>query len=322
MLILANYAYHRPSSVEEAVKLLQEEGSVIMAGGSDVMPQLKTATIEPKSLVDLALIPELQAVEEKEDGIHIGAMAVLAQLAKNELILAKVPAIAQSARNVASPQIRNRGTVAGNFFQARRCIYYNQTKEWRQGIRRCFKVGGDVCLQIPNSPVCRAIYYSDVAPALLAYNAKAVVVNAEGEKLVSCDELMLAHCQDRDEQKMLVTEFIIPKESYTGWSGFMKYSLRGGIDFPSVNFACSYSESGVRVTAGAIATYVLDLTETAAYIREQKQAFEVSKALEIAVEEMKKKSQIVRESGISVQVKRGTFCFIEELLNALKQGIQ
>lgn len=322
MLILANYAYHRPSTVQEAVELLQEEGSLIMAGGSDVMPQLKTATIAPRSLVDLAGIEELRAVEEKADGIHIGAMAVLSQIAKDPLILEKVPAIAQSARNVASPQIRNRGTIGGNFFQARRCIYYNQTKEWRRGIRRCFKVGGDVCLQIPNSPVCRAIYYSDVAPALLAYNASAVVVTAGGEKTVDCRALMMAHCQDRDEQHMLVRAFVIPRASYANtWSCFSKYSLRGGVDFPMINFSCVYGPDSVRLTAGAIATHVLELTDTEAYLLEKKGDFAVEEAVEIAVAEMKKKSQIVRESGISVQVKRETFHLIRELMAALKSSL-
>ena len=322
MLILANYAYHRPSTVQEAVQLLEEQGSLIIAGGSDVMPQLKTATIEPTALVDLARIPELKVVEEREDGIHIGAMAALSHLAKDALILEKVPAISQAARNVASPQIRNRGTIAGNFLQARRCFYYNQTKEWRQGIPRCFKVGGDVCIQIPNSPVCRAIYYSDMAPALLAYQAKAVLVTAQGEKQADCMELMQAHCQDKDE-KFLLREFIIPRESYQGaWANFTKYSLRGGIDFPIINFACVAGKGSVRLMAGAIATHVLELEETEKYLKEAGASFDVAKATDTAVEEMKKKSQIVRESGISVQVKRQTFRFIEDLLKQLKEHVQ
>ena len=322
MLILANYAYHRPSTIQEAVQLLEEQGSLIIAGGSDVMPQLKTATIEPTALVDLAGIEQLKVVEEKEDGIHIGAMASLSHLAKNPLILEKVPAVSQAVRNVASPQIRNRGTIAGNFMQARRCFYYNQTKEWRQGIPRCFKVGGDVCIQIPNSPVCRAIYYSDVAPVLLAYEAKAVLVTAQGEKTVDCESLMMAHCQDRDE-KFLLREFILPKENYTGtWGHFTKYSLRGGIDFPMINFACVAGNGKVKLMVGAIATHVLELKGTQAYIEEQGKQFEVSKALELALDEMKKQSQIVRESGISVQVKRQSFSFIEELLGLLKENYQ
>ena len=93
MLILANYAYHRPADLNEAVRLLQEEGSLVIAGGSDVLPQLKNAVIEPKSLVDLGKIPELKLVTETEAGVRIGAMAVLSSLAEDPVIRRCVPAI-------------------------------------------------------------------------------------------------------------------------------------------------------------------------------------------------------------------------------------
>lgn len=317
MMILARYEYYRPSTVEGAVALLKKENTII-AGGSDVMPQLKTATIEPEALVDLAKIDALKTVQETEEGIEIGAMAVLSHLAKDELILKKLPALSQAARNVASPQIRNRGTIAGNLMQARRCFYYNQTKEWRRGIPMCFKVGGDRCIQIPNSPVCRAIYYSDMAPALIAYGAKVLVHTANGSRIVSCMELMETHCKDQDEP-MLIEKFLIPKEAYTdAWSRFEKYSLRGSIDFPTINFACVCNAGGVSLTVGAIATHVLELVQTEEYLNAQGEAFSVEEATKIALDEMKKKSEIVRESGISVQVKRGTFCYVESMLKELK----
>ena len=320
MLILSDYRYYRPSTVEEAKALLQD-GNVLIAGGSDVMPQLKTAVISPNALVDLSRIEELSQVKEREDGIHIGAMAVLSHLAKNSLILEKIPAISQAARNVASPQIRNRGTIGGNVLQARRCIYYNQTKEWRQGIPRCFKVGGDRCLQIPNSPVCRAIYYSDMAPVLLAYDAQVVVETPEGRRTLSCQELVDRHCEDRD-QPQLVREFWIPRAAYQGaWGKFHKYSLRGSIDFPIINFAARLQQGTVTLTAGAIATRVLRLSDTEAYIKEAGNAFDPAQALETALSEMKKKSQIVREAGISVPVKRGTFRYIAHLLEEVQRAM-
>lgn len=318
MLILANYEYYCPSTIAEAVDLLKKERTII-AGGSDVIPQLKTATIESEALIDISHIKELKATEEKEDGIHIGAMCVLSHLAKDELILKKLPAISQAARNVASPQIRNRGTIGGNLMQARRCFYYNQTRQWREGIPRCFKVGGDRCLQIPNSPACRAIYYSDVAPVLLAYGAKAVVHTAAGQKTVSCEELITAHCEDRDEV-MLIQAFIIPKESYTdAWAKFEKYSLRGSIDFPTINFACVAAGQDVRLTVGAIATKVLELTDTEKYLTSKGKSFVLEEAVAIALKEMNSKSQIIRECGISVQVKRGTFCYVGTILKSLKE---
>ena len=320
MRIMHEYSYERPATLDEAVRLLDAKHTVI-AGGSDVLPQLKTATIWPEMLIDVQDIPELSVLEEREDGIHIGGMQTLSHIAKTPLIIRKVPAIGQGARNVASPQIRNRGTIAGNFLQARRCIYYNQTKEWRKGIPVCFKVGGGECLQIPKSPVCRAIYYSDVAPALLAYGAKAVIAQADGEHTADVWDLMKAHCEDRDEL-FILKEFFIPKENYEGaWSKFQKFSLRGGIDFPTINFACKYQAGKVRFFAGAIATYVLELEDLEAYLAEKGAEFSVDEAVGIADAEMKKKSQIVREAGITVKVKRGTFILVRELLEQLKNDL-
>jgi len=322
MLILTNFAYHRPTTMTEVLSLIKD-GDIIIAGGSDLIPQLKCSSIPaPDGIVDLSGIKELKIIEEKSDGIHIGAMTILAHAAKNDLVLDKLPAVAEAARNVASPQIRNRGTVGGNVMQSRRCFYYNQTKEWRQGIPLCFKVGGSRCLQIQNSPVCRAIYYSDLAPVLLAYDAK-VVVNIEGEDTtINCRDIIDAHCQDHDKKKMLIKEFLFPKASYSGvFSSFAKYSLRGSIDFPVINFACACGAGTPRIFVGAIATNVLELTATEAYVQDKRNNIDVSEALEIALGEMNKNSQIIREAGISVQVKRGTFRYIESMLADIKRHI-
>ena len=320
MQILANYEYLRPTDLAEAWAMLSPE-AVIMAGGSDVMPQLKMATIDPKVMIDLAKIEELKKIEECEDGIHIGAMVTLSHLAKNPLILEKAPIISQAARNVASPQIRNRGTIGGNVLQARRCFYYNQTKEWRQGIPRCRKVGGDICIQIQSSPVCRAIYYSDMAPALLACQASMKVLMEEGEKVLSVAEIMEMHCDDQ-LPKLLVEEFIIPRASYEDVvARFCKYSLRGSIDFPIINFACVVKKDEVRFTAGAIATRVLRLESVEAYIAEKRADFDPEEAAELAVAEMKKKSQIIREAGLSVAVKRSSFQQVREILADIKKQL-
>lgn len=321
MLILSDYEFHHPSTMADALKLLGE-GGLLIAGGSDVMPQLKTDVISPEAIIDLSGILELQLVEERQDGIHIGSMAPLSHLAKNPLILGKIPAISEAARNVASPQIRNRGTLGGNILQARRCIYYNQTKEWRQGIPACYKVGGDRCIQIMSSSVCRAIYYSDMATALLAYDAKVVVVTEQGEETRSCKAVIDAHCADQDE-RWILKEFIIPVNSYTRcFAKFFKYSLRGSIDFPIINFACNCGDTFSRLFMGAMSVNIIELTETENYLSEKGREFLVEEAYRIALAEAKGKSQIIREAGISVQVKRGAIGNIEEILKELKKHMQ
>lgn len=316
MLILASYDYESPSSVCEVMDRLDGESRLI-AGGSDLLPQLKYGVINPKRLIDLGRVEALRQVREAEDGIHIGAASALSDLAENPLIAEKLPALAAAVRNVASPQIRNRGTLAGNVLQARRCFYYNQSREWRKGIPRCLKLGGNRCIQIPNSPGCRAIYYSDAAPALLAYRASAVVETAEGETVRAAADIVREHCEDR-ERTMLIKEFVIPRESYEHcWSGFYKYSLRGGIDFPVVNFAGRAAREEIDLYAGAISTDVVRLEDTGRCLLEGRQAADLERAVETATAEMKKKSRLIREAGISVQVKRGAFSLIRELLSEL-----
>lgn len=321
MLISANFDYSKPSNIDDTIKLLGHDGGLIIAGGSDVMPQLKCATINPAHLIDLNGINELKTIKERDSGIHIGAMTALSHIAKNPIITQKLPALSQAARNVASPQIRNRGTIGGNILQARRCFYYNQSKEWRRGIAQCYKVGGKICLQIPNSPVCRALYYSDVAPVLLAYDAHAVVYVSGTKREMNVSDLVAAHCND-SLRNILITEFIISTERYkNAFSYFLKYSLRGSIDFPIINFACVYVNGKLKIYAGALSTHVVELTETQKYVENNGKEFSLDESLKIAVNEMKQKDKVIRESGISIQVKRSTFRYIETLLAQLKANM-
>lgn len=327
MQIRAEYEYHIPTDIDQARELILQ-GATIMAGGSDIMPQLKMDTIHPTDIVDLARLDSLKGIsicEESEademEGIHIGAMTTLNQIAKDQIILQHAPIISRAARNVASPQIRNRGTIGGNLLQSRRCFYYNQTKEWRAGIPVCRKLGGDICIQIQKSPTCKAIYYSDIAPALVACDALVLIDTAEGEKLLPIAEFLAAHCEDRLEA-CLIREIIIPAKSYKGPAAtFAKYSLRGSIDFPIVNFACAiHSDGTIRFTAGAIATKVLRLENVEKYLMEEGPSFDVGKASVIAEEEMKKKCELIRESGLSVKVKRISFKQVHEILEQISMS--
>ena len=143
-----------------------------IGGGTDIMPLLKNEVRDDKDFVFLKKIPELHVLEEKDGELIIGATMTLTELAESALLNSRYAAIAQAASLTASPQIRNIATVGGNIMQDRRCIYFNQPHLWRSGLAYCFKTGGSICHQIPNSPVCRAIYYSDVATALIAYEAE------------------------------------------------------------------------------------------------------------------------------------------------------
>ena len=158
--------------LESLHDVVSAEHPTYIGGGTDIMPLLKNEVRDDKDFVFLKKIPELHVLEEKDGELIIGAAMTLTELAESALLNSRYAAIAQAASLTASPQIRNIATVGGNIMQDRRCIYFNQPHLWRSGLAYCFKTGGSICHQIPNSPVCRAIYYSDVATALIAYEAE------------------------------------------------------------------------------------------------------------------------------------------------------
>lgn len=143
--------------LESLHDVVSAEHPTYIGGGTDIMPLLKNEVRDDKDFVFLKKIPELHVLEEKDGELIIGAAMTLTELAESALLNSRYAAIAQAASLTASPQIRNIATVGGNIMQDRRCIYFNQPHLWRSGLAYCFKTGGSICHQIPNSPVCRAI---------------------------------------------------------------------------------------------------------------------------------------------------------------------
>lgn len=176
--------------LESLHDVVSAEHPTYIGGGTDIMPLLKNEVRDDKDFVFLKKIPELHVLEEKDGELIIGAAMTLTELAESELLNSRYAAIAQAASLTASPQIRNIATVGGNIMQDRRCIYFNQPHLWRSGLAYCFKTGGSICHQIPNSPVCRAIYYSDVATALIAYEAEVEYIE-DGETTIIGDNVKL-----------------------------------------------------------------------------------------------------------------------------------
>ncbi|MEQ9716359.1 MAG: FAD binding domain-containing protein, partial [Candidatus Asgardarchaeum sp.] len=134
----------------------------------------------PKICVSLRQLKSLKEIEFGENEISIGSMVSLAFLAENKFLKKTFPALVSAAIRVASPQIRNMATLGGNILQERRCKYFNHSERWREGIDPCFLIGGDRCYQIPKSDHCCALYYSDLATPLMAYQAVLEIYGKKG----------------------------------------------------------------------------------------------------------------------------------------------
>lgn len=300
---------------------LEAEQPTYVGGGTDLMPLFKNRVRDSRELVFLGELEELKGIRHTGGCLYIGAAETLTSIAGSELVRRLCPAVAQAAAATASLQIRNIATLGGNIMQDRRCIYYNQSLFWRSALPLCFKTGGSVCHQIPNSPVCRAIYYSDVATALVMYQAEAELIENGRQYWLSVEELIARHSQanglsDRQRLPILVLRFRIPEPPERECSGFYKYAMRASIDFPLINFAlrCGGSRPA-RVVAGAVAPAPVLLEKTADMLNQESPAQEA--VISCCEAELKTLALPIREACIPPQEKRELYKHISYLLKRL-----
>jgi len=316
-MIKGNLSYEAPGSLDRALDTLMTGDSVtVLAGGTDLIPLMKQGVKKPSRLLDLKNVTSLKSITCTENDLVIGSMATLADIAVHPLVNRVCPALARGARSVASPQIRNMATIAGNLLQERRCLYYNQSEYWRKGVPACLKLGGEVCHQVPRSRTCRALYYSDTAPALLAFDAKAECYDRGRAEVIPLQEVIHRHVAGGNE-KLLLTEILIPIPSEGTWGRFLKCGVRAAIDFATVNVAFRFSPPPpgghspprVRGFVGAVAPEPVELNETAEFrvAHFSKRASLQADIEERARKEVSAKSALIRETGVSLKSKRNAF---------------
>lgn len=212
-------------------------------------------------------------------------------------------------------------TIGDNIMQDRRCIYFNQPHLWRNGLAYCFKTGGSICHQIPNSPVCRAIYYSDVATALIAYEAEVEYIEDGETHRTDLKSLIERHSVANglachEHLPILVTRFFVPAAEKGERSGFYKYAMRTTIDFPIINFALRCGgKRPARLAAGAVAPHPVVMAETAAKIDSDATDDEV---IAQAEDELRKLAMPIKEACMTPAVKRSLYRHVAMLLDLRK----
>ncbi len=259
---LPPFEYLAPVDVQDAVHLLQARGdeAMLVAGGTDLFPNMKRRQFEPKYLIGLANLRELREIKNG-DGLTIGAGVTLAKLAAHPAVQAQYPALAQAAGLVSSPPLRNAGTIGGNLCLDTRCNYYDQSYFWRKSIGFCMKKDGDICLVAPGGRRCWAISSTDCAPVAVALDARVRLVGPKGLREIPAaglyrDDGMQYLTKTRDE---ILTDLVLPKADNVR-SIYLKLSRRGSIDFPILGVACAVrlAPNGTveyaRIVLGAIAS--------------------------------------------------------------------
>ncbi len=230
----------RPASLAEATALLAADPAArLIAGGTDLLPNLRRGIERPPVLVELGAVRELHAVERSDGGLSIGAGVRLAQLAQHPLLEAGHRAIAQAAGSVAGPAHRNVATLGGNLFLDTRCVYYNQSEWWRAANGYCLKRGGTVCHVAPQGNRCHAAFSGDLAGALIALRAEAELVSVRGVRHIALGDLYRDDgaawltCE-RDE---ILARVFVPSAPAGVVSAYRKARVRASVDFPLAGVA-------------------------------------------------------------------------------------
>jgi len=275
----------QPASIDEALNLLDRHGSEawVMAGGLDTFDWLKDRTKRPSVVVDLSQIEALRGIKELNGGVEIGATTPLTEVVRHPVVREKFALLMEAAELVASPQIRNQGTLGGNVSQDTRCWYYRSG--WS-----CYRAGGNICYAdtptainrehaILEADRCVAVSPSDTAPALIALEAEMVIRSSSGERVLAAEAFFQGPATDITRMTMLQPGELLTAIRIPGtWAGaqfyFEKIRDRNVWDFPLINVASAMKASGgtiqqMRLAVGAVAARPLRLVTVEAAVAGQ-----------------------------------------------------
>jgi 4-hydroxybenzoyl-CoA reductase subunit beta len=274
---LPRFEYFNPKTVKEASKALLAgpKGSVFLAGGTDLVVLMKQRLVEPERVVHLGNLPRLSYVSSGKEGVRLGALTTLRDIASSTLLKESYPGLARSAGSVGAYTHQVMGTLAGNLCQGNRCRYFNQSSFWRSARPPCFKAGGKICHVVPGQRAdgqkkraCHSAYCGDLAPVLMALGADVTVTGNDGERTFPLKKLFTRNGLKPLSLKRgeILKELLIPPPA--GKTVYLKWRLRASIEYPLVSLALNLDRDGNgRVkTAGIILSGVspgpLEATET------------------------------------------------------------
>jgi xanthine dehydrogenase YagS FAD-binding subunit len=315
--VMPVFELYQPASVDDALALLDKHGADawVLAGGLDSMDWLKDRLRKPKVVVDLSNIAALRGIREANGGLEIGAMTTLTEVVRHPVVREKYALLMEAAELVASPQIRNQGTLGGNVSQDTRCWYY-------RGGWTCYRAGGNICYADTPTAVnrehaifdadrCVAVNPSDTAPALVALDAQMVIRGAKGERVVPAEAYFIGPGIDITRMNglqpgELLVAVRIPATMAGAQFYFEKVRDRQVWDFPLVNIAAAIKPNGgtigeARLVVNAVAATPKRLRAVEAFVVGKPRNEETAKAAgDLAVQG----AQTLRHNGYKVPLMR------------------
>ncbi|MEK7799019.1 MAG: xanthine dehydrogenase family protein subunit M [Acidobacteriota bacterium] len=262
MMRLPQFRYFSPATVAEAAAILHGEGpqAMVVAGGTDLYPNMKRRHQMPPVLVGLRKIDRLRGVRgTPERGLWIGPGTTLTDLEEDPILRRRYPGLWQAIHSISTPILRNMGTIGGNICLDTRCNYYNQNYEWRRAIHFCMKCDGDTCWVAPGSDVCLAVNSSDTAPVLCAYGARLHLVSKKGERTLEARDLYkrdgIHYLTKRPGE--ILAGITLPPAAARLRSSYRKLRRREAFDFPVLGVAACVRLDGdvvadARLWLGAV----------------------------------------------------------------------
>ena len=257
MLRLPPIRLELPTTIQAAAKMIAGGNTRLVAGGTDLWPNMKRRHQKAETVVSLMSIPGLDSIDSANANIRLGATATLADIIRDNKLRKRFPAFARAVASISSPPLRNMGTIGGNLCVDTRCTYYNQTEEWRRSIDYCLKEEGKICWVATKSPRCWAHAASDSAPILCALDAKIRLVSTSGERELPLTEMYVDDGIDYLAKRTdeILTEVVVPGTSDSSHcrSAFWKLRRRGSIDFSTLSVAAAvWTDDSDIVTRAAM----------------------------------------------------------------------
>ena len=255
---LPEFKLLRPRTVAEAVDLLGRHAPdvQVIAGGTDLIPSLRQRLFAPGHVLDIRGIAELNGIRViPGQGVEIGALTTLTAIEDSEFLRRNYPVLREAAITVASPILRNMGTIGGNICLDTRCLWYNQSLTWRKSCGFCIKKDGDLCHVAPGGTKCWAAFSGDTPPALLCLGAEIEIAGPRGPRRIPLRDFYtnLGDARIKCEKDELLTRVFLP-EAMAGWRGaYLKLRIRGSIDYPLAGVAVALKKSNGTVEDARVA---------------------------------------------------------------------
>ena len=248
---LPEFQLARPRTLEEALGHLSEHSANIriLAGGTDLLPSMRQKLFEPEHVLDIRHLPELRGIRETEQGTEIGALTTLAKIEHSSFLRQHYPVLVEAAKTVASPILRNMGTIGGNICLDTRCLWYNQSLTWRKSCGFCIKKDGDLCHVAPGGTKCWAAFSADTPPALLCLDAEIEVVSTASARRIPLRDFYTSDGANhrRLQPHELLTRIFLPHASAGYRGAYRKLRIRGSIDYPLAGVAVAMKKSNGHV---------------------------------------------------------------------------